>query len=200
MQAARTATFPTLASPTADDSPSPWAPSWRPARSPALVAALSFATFNLYAFYWLFATWRELKTERDDSSMRPGWHALSILGPIHGIYQYYLHMRAIRDLARSVGASTSFDPMVCMLAWLVSSAIGLVSTVLSMQGVGSATWVSLAVLTFHGLLLAWAQSGLNVAWRGLPGGARRYQLHPAMRVVLVVGTLLQIMSIAAHVV
>jgi hypothetical protein len=195
----RAATLPAIGSP-ATDVTSPWAPPWRPARSPHLVAVLSFATFNLYAFYWLFATWRELKIERGDRSMRPGWHALSIVGPIHGIYQYYAHMRAIRDLARSAGAATSFDPMVCMLAWLTSSAIGLVSTVLSMQGVSSATWVSLAVLTFHGLLLAWAQSGLNVAWRALPGGARRYQLHPVTRVVLLVGLLLQVMSIAAHLV
>lgn len=198
MQAARAATFPTLASPATHDGTSPWAPSWRPARSPRLVAALSFATFNLYALYWLFATWRELKIERGDSSMRPGWHALSVLGPIHGIYQYYVHMRTIRDLARSSGASTSFDPLVCMLAWLASSAIGLWSSVLSMQGVGNATWVSLAVLTFHGLLLAWAQSGLNAAWRALPGGARAYHLRPTARVVLVVGTLLQLVAVAGH--
>ena len=90
------------------------APAWRRPRPVWLTVALMVATFGLYGYYWLFASWRELKSEADDRTMHPFWHAFGIaIIPIYGWIQFYAHMRAIRRQAILAGTGTTLSPGFC---------------------------------------------------------------------------------------
>ena len=171
-------------------------PAWRCVRPLWLVAALNIATLNAYSLYWFFATWRELKSERCDPSMRPAWHAFSMLGPIHGIVQFHSHMRVIGELARSSGVRTPFSPTACVLVWLITTLVGLWIGALKIQGAEVPYWTNLAVITSQVPLLVWAQATLNATWRALPQGAPRYRIRRSAWILMATGTLFQLLPLA----
>jgi hypothetical protein len=166
------------------------APAWRRPMSTALLCALVGLTFGLYAFYWLFASWRQLKQEDDDPTMHPFWHTLAMLVPIYGLFRFHAHMRAIRDLARRAGAATNLSPGLALLIWI---ALNVVERLGGRGELGN--WVIVASACGEGVLFAWAQAALNRAWRLLPGGAPPPHAHPLQWVVLVVGGLLSAVAV-----
>ncbi len=171
------------------------APPWRRVRPLWLVGALSVATLNLYALYWIWATWRELKAEWADASMRPGWHAASILGPVHGVFQYYRHMQAILELARANGVATSFSPLACVLLWLATTLAGFAVPLLALQGAAVPPYGALLIVLSQAPLVLWAQSTLNHVWLTLPGGAPAYRASPWAWPTIAIGTLFQLLPL-----
>jgi hypothetical protein len=163
------------------------APAWRRARPAWLVVALSLATFGLYPYYWLFATWRELKAEQSDERKYPVWHMLAIVFvPIYGLFRFHAHMREIETLAVANRAPDSFSPRQCLLVWMVVGALSAASHRLWPDEV---VWFDLLIYAATGGMLVWAQSTLNATWRTLPRGAAPFRVHPWEWVVLVVGGL-----------
>jgi len=157
-------------------------PTWRVVQSPLLVAALVFATFDLYAFWWLGRTWWQIKQEDGDKGKRPVWHALAMVVPIYGYLRFYAHMRAIVAIAASPEARAALNPGALTIAWIVVNVLASTTSL-----VPSPLWVSILASALGAALIGYAQSGLNAAWLSLPGGARRARSHPVEWLVLVLG-------------
>jgi hypothetical protein len=160
---------------------------YRRPRPPLLVAALIVATSGLYAAYWLYATWRELKRELKDPSMSPIGHVLAFLVPFYSYYRLHAHLRTIRDLSDRAGASTSLSTGLCMLVWLAASAVDAIQLQVAMRGGSSLPIVSLATTVAFAMVVAWAQAGLNTAWATLPKGAPPFRVHPVEVILLCLG-------------
>jgi hypothetical protein len=104
------------------------APAWRRPRPVWLTISLTMATFGLYAFYWLFATWRELKRESGDTSMHPFWHMLGIaIVPIYGWIRFYAHMRTIRAFGTMAGAASTLSPGLCVWLFILTAVVNRVT-------------------------------------------------------------------------
>src|SRR5262245_6574869 len=82
-------------------------PEWRRVRPLWAVGGLTFGSFGIYAFYWLYSTWRDLKGELQDQGMSPVWHALTQFVPVHGFYRFHAHGRVIKELCERAGVATS---------------------------------------------------------------------------------------------
>jgi hypothetical protein len=158
--------------------PHPWR---RPVRG-WLVFALVGLTFGLYAFVWIFSSWRQLKLEEGDDTKHPFWHTLAMFVPIYGFFRFYAHMRAIRALARGAGAPTNLSAALALLLWIVFNVLA------RLGGRGTlGNWLLVVAACGEGVLFAWAQMTLNRAWWALPGGALAPRIRPIDWVVLVFG-------------
>ncbi len=164
-------------------SPHPWR---RPVRTWVLFALVGL-TFGLYAFVWIFVSWRQIKQEGGDDTKHPFWHTLAMLVPIYGLFRFYAHMRAIRQLARLAGARTNLLPAAALLLWIVCNVLA------RLGGRGTlGNWLIVAAAFGEGVLFAWAQTALNRAWLALPGGALPVRTPPIDWLLLVVGGLLSL--------
>jgi hypothetical protein len=163
----------------------PVQPTWRAVQNPLLVAALVFATFDLYALWWLGRTWSQIKQEDGDAGKRPVWHVLAILVPFYGYFRFYAHMRAIVQIAATPEAKASISPLAMTVAWLVINLLGTVIW-LNPQTPG---WVPVLASGLSAAQFGWAQYGLNAAWSSLPGGTERASFHPLHWLLLALGVI-----------
>lgn len=175
------------------------APAWRRLRPGWLLAGLTLATFGLYAYYWLLATWRELRDESSDPTMHPVAHALSMFVPIYCYFRVHAHVRRIQKLARSRGALTGIGPGAAVSIWLVATWIGSATGrvpnsqadeyALGLAGLG------LAANSLLALLLVKSQIALNAAWQNSEGGAPPFRTHPFEWATLAVGGTVRVLSL-----
>lgn len=168
---------------------------WRRPRPDWLIVAMSFATFGLYPFFWLYATWRELSVERKDPTMRPVWHALTQAVPIYGLFRFHAHMRYIRELAESASVQTTLHPLAATMIWFLTSWISNLTFRFSLRGTQSPFLVDLAVIAIDGALVLWGQRTLNRTWAALPGGPAAFKVHVFEWVVLILGGLLLVFAV-----
>jgi hypothetical protein len=173
-----------------------WAP--RPAGTtrgrawthPGLAFALVCLTFGLYAWYWFFDTWREIKRHDGDEAKRPVGHALAMLVPVYGLFRLHAHMRTVAGLVRASGGVTSLSPGTAVV-------VGIVVNVLCSTGshgkLGLA--LNLIALLLQGGLVAWAQAALNQAWYLHDPQARVRPTHPGHWVALGIGAIVSILAL-----
>jgi len=155
---------------------------WRSVQSPWLVAALVFATLNLYVLWWLGRTWWQLKHEDGDAGKRPVWHVLAMFVPVYGYFRFYAHMRTIVQIAATPEARAMMSPLAMTVAWIV---INLLSGVaLSNQ---TPDWLPFLATLLSAAQFGWAQYALNTAWSSLPGGTTRGRVHPLHWFLLILG-------------
>jgi hypothetical protein len=165
------------------------APVWRVAQNPWLCAILVVLTFDLYTLWWFGRTWARIKREDGDQGKRPVWHALSMFVPIYGLFQFYGHMRTIRDLSRQ---PTGISPGAMTVAWIVVSGLSAVA-----GRPESSFWLTVMAALLGGALIGLAQAGLNIAWRSLPGGAVEDHIHARHVVVIVLGAIAWLLVLSA---
>jgi hypothetical protein len=157
-------------------------PTWRATQRPWLIAALVIATFNLYALWWLGRTWWQLKQEDHDAGKRPFWHVVALAVPIYGYFRFHAHMRTIAQLGATEEARATLNPVAMTLAWIVINLLGGVALVAD-----APIWTPFVGGVLSGALLGWAQYGLNVTWRSLPGGAVPGRVHVLHILLLFLG-------------
>jgi hypothetical protein len=167
-------------------------PAHRRVRPLWLVAALNLATFNLYTVYWLYATWRELKTERADPTMHPVWHALAAFVPVYNLFRLHAHVRVVREQAVAAGVATALSPMACVSVFVLTSLLCQVTFPAYLDGSANALTglVDLVNLVAATAIVVWAQGVLNLAWYAAPEGPPPARVRPATWAVLAVGTVL----------
>jgi len=164
-------------------------PPWRRPRPGWLVVSLSIATFGLYGWYWLFATWRELKHELARPSMHPFLHFLAILiVPIYGWFRFHAHIRTIRDLGINAGTGTTLSPGLCVWLFILTAVVNRV-TIRIEPWTPTPPYLDPLVLAVITILVAWPQAALTGAWKSLPGGAAPFRVHPFEWLLLILGGL-----------
>lgn len=179
--------------PTDVESGSEVPPKWRRVRPWWLIGVLTLSTFSLYVFYWLYTTWRELKTERSDPQMYPFWHVLAMFVPIYNLFRFHAHIRTIRELAQSHRVPTSLSPGWCLVVWMIVGAIGMTSFRLSLRGIETPVWLDYGTTVALAAILAWAQSTLNTTWHAAPRGVAPTRVHPGEWVTIVIGGLVNLL-------
>ncbi|MBV9171348.1 MAG: hypothetical protein JOZ81_14825 [Chloroflexi bacterium] len=168
-------------------------PVWRAIQSPFFVALLVFATFTLYAYWWLGRTWWQIKQEDGDAGKRPFWHALAMLVPVYGYFRFHAHMRAIASIARTPEARAALSPGATTVAWIIINIlVGAASAPLPL-------WLTILASGLGAALIGYAQNALNMAWLSLPGGTRPARGHPLHWLLLVLGAILYVSVIVASV-
>ncbi len=141
------------------------------------VAILMLLSNGLYAFYWLYLTWKQYR-DRTGARAEPVWHALTLMVPVYGLFRVHAHARAYRDLMLREGLPTSISPGRTVLAMLAIQALGVVGLGLSMRppaqenvtamfGIGGLSLVLMA------WLLAGLQRNLNAYWANVAGDGLR---------------------------
>lgn len=104
-------------------------------RSPILVVALTFVTFTLYAYYWLYKTTDELRTESGREELHPFLDVVlaALTFGLWGFWAAYRNARIVHELFEDDGvrhtdrslpvALFAALTMVSGWAWLVSMAV-----------------------------------------------------------------------------
>jgi len=128
------------------------------------------ASFGFYAIYWMYLTWKQLRSERDVQHF-PVWHALGFLVPEYSLLITYQHARAIREVSLGAGLVPRVNPWVAaglvasvgvslgvqilLLAFGVLSGLSELATVLALDAIDMALMLVLEL---------WMQRDLNDYW------------------------------------
>lgn len=130
------------------------------------VVALTFATFNIYFFFWFGATWAELKRERNDDTMHPLWHALTLVVPFYGLFRVHAHFRTLNELLETVGLKRRVSPGGAVLSVIGAAILARISNL----PIGSVAVLVVLILScgLLSLLLAQGQRALNEYYGVLP--------------------------------
>ena len=158
---------------------------------PMLAFALVSLTFGVYAFYWLFETWREIKRHDGDEGKNPLGHTLAMLVPVYNLFRIHAHMRTIRELVQSSGGRTTLSAGTAVLVWMMAGVL------LRLSDQPHLGWLFLVSAVIQGGLVAWAQAALNQAWYLNDPRAPIRRTHPGTWVVLAVGAVLTIVALGA---
>lgn len=81
--------------------------------SPNRVILLSVLTTGLYAFYWMYLTWRHYR-DHTGASAYPVCHALTMLVPVYQFFRLHAHIRAYRELMDEWGVPSTLSPMLAI--------------------------------------------------------------------------------------
>lgn len=131
-----------------------------------VVAALSFLTLDIYGLIWFGLSWAELKRERNDPTMRPVWHVLSLFVPFYGLFRAHAHFRTLNELRATVGQKPGIPPGWAVISFILGAGAG------RLAGLPFSPAVSLLFLTVSGALfalpIALGQRALNEYYGVLP--------------------------------
>ncbi len=83
------------------------------------IIALNVATFGLYAFYWVYASWRVRRQELGGTLVHPLLHLLMLQVPILGAYRFYKHLSQLRRSADARRVDPKAEPLVGTVLWFV---------------------------------------------------------------------------------
>src|SRR5712692_8926604 len=87
-----------------------------PRRRPLwVVGALTVLSIGVYIPIWFGLTWAELRHEKQDASMSPLGHAMSIFVPVYGVWQAYRHFRVIDSMLRAVTSTRGVDAVTAAI-------------------------------------------------------------------------------------
>ncbi|MBI2855320.1 MAG: zinc ribbon domain-containing protein [Chloroflexi bacterium] len=152
------------------------------------IVALTMVTTGAYLLYWLYLTWKQLRSETGEEHF-PVWHALTLLVPVYGLFRLHKHVQVIRDLALNAQVETSLSPGLAVLLVVLNGFLGLgsggvdnLATILVLE------FISLALVS---TVIVWSQTALNGYWTRGRGDALRWMpLQTGEKVLIALGVLI----------
>jgi len=123
---------------------------------------------NLYLFYWVYLTWKQIKVQTG-RNYHPVWHTLALFVPIYGLVIFYRHIKTIKELQAEAGSEPTIKTGWIFTLWIIGGAIDLQSPRFAEVGVGAEAIVVIIAVTFIAGALVWAQGGLNAYWVHIGG-------------------------------
>jgi hypothetical protein len=135
---------------------------------------LSFLSFGLYAIYWFYRTWRQLK-ESKDLDISPGWRTLGLLVPILNFVLIYELFRDIKKYAQDLGCKAHSSPGWIVLGYCILNAASfkILSIADKLADPGQRLIIFLISEVFSLLailLIVKVQTTLNAYWTELQSG------------------------------
>ena len=122
---------------------------------------LSILSSQLYIFFWMYSTWKQLAAETGEQHY-PIWHSLSLLVPIYGWFRIFKHTKVIRTLAATTGSEPFMEPALVVVLIILSSLLGA-----SSLGITNSVAIVIITIIQAVLLIAaitWPQADLNRYW------------------------------------
>ena len=160
------------------------------------VGILTFLTFGLYYYYWMYVSWKHLSEEMPGKEFHPFWHAMSQFVPIYNFVVIYQHFRTIKDVQEREEVESNIIPSLAIVLGILLTFIsitsggiwpdlavvlGVVLTFISITSGG--IWpdlafelsVALGSIASIGMvtLVLWGQRNLNNYWEGRGARAAR---------------------------
>ena len=147
------------------------------------VGILTFLTFGLYYYYWMYVSWKHLAEEVPGKEFHPFWHAMSQFAPIYNSVVIYQHFRTIKDVQERERVKSNLVPGLALalsivLPYILTIGVWILVFVLlwallsfSVAPAVAVLWVVISILmliaavagTFLTLVL-WGQRNLNKYW------------------------------------
>ena len=149
------------------------------------VGILTFLSFGLYYFYWMYVSWKHLAAEMPEKEFHPVWHALSQFVPIYNWVVLYQHFRTIKEVQKRVWVESNLSPglvvvlsivlpFILWIGTLILAGIQLILTETLAFGLVDVLWgVSLSLMIIGAsagtwiILVLWGQRNLNKYWERL---------------------------------
>lgn len=122
---------------------------------------LTFASWGLYFYYWVYITWKDLENEISDSHT-PLLQTISMFIPIYQLFRFNRHVSIIRSVAIDAGLQTDLKPIVAVLLVALNGIIGYIS--LGIQSLIIFGGLLLLSLVLTATVINWAQETLNRYW------------------------------------
>lgn len=79
--------------------------------APNRVILLTVLSTGLYAFYWMYLTWRQYR-DHTGATAYPVCHALTLLAPVYQFFRLHAHIRAYRELMDEWGVPSTLNPIL----------------------------------------------------------------------------------------
>ena len=147
------------------------------------VGILTFLSFGLYYYYWMYVSWKHLAEEMPGKEFHPFWHAMSQLVPIYNFVVIYQHFRTIKDAQERERVKSNLIPglalalsivlpvilyigvwiLVFVLLWALLS-FSVAPAVVVLWVVISILMLIVAVAGTSLTLVLWGQRNLNRYW------------------------------------
>ena len=140
---------------------------------------MTFISYGLYLFYWIYLTWKQYRDHTREEAY-PVWHTLSLLVPIYGLFRTHAHTRVFKELMIRRGLVTTIAPGWAVVAVMVSSGFNWNSFGTGFGEITQTIAIIIAVLDLLAIaIVAWLlmhlQGNLNNYWHHVSSG----QLHNA---------------------
>ena len=173
------------------------------------VGILTFLTFGLYYYYWMYVSWKHLAEEMPGKEFHPFWHAMSQLVPIYNFVVIYQHFRTIKDAQERGRVVSNLVPglalalsivlpyILFIVIWILAFALLWALQSFSVAPAVAVLWVVISILMLIGLsagtlltLVLWGQRNLNKYWER-PGArpARSARTGPGEIIISAAGGL-----------
>ena len=173
------------------------------------VGILTFLSFGLYYYYWMYVSWKHLAEEMPGKEFHPFWHAMSQFAPIYNFVVIYQHFRTIKDaqerervksnlvpglaLALSIVLPVILSIGVWILAFALLWALQILSGTPAVAVLGGVVFILMFIGAVAGTsltLVLWGQRNLNKYWER-PGArpARSARTGPGEVIISAVGGL-----------
>ncbi len=125
------------------------------------ILALTFATWGLYFYYWIYITWKDLQSEISDSHT-PALQTISMFIPIYQLFRFNRHIVTIRNISLEAGLRTELNPILGVLLVALNGVIGYISLWIESLPVFAGLLLLSLILT--AAVINWVQETLNRYW------------------------------------
>ena len=143
--------------------------------SPNRIILLTILSTGLYAFYWLFVTWRQYRDE-SGAVAYPVWHALALLLLIYNVFRFHAHFRSYQELMTERGVPNTLNPFRDAMLLVAILVLFLAAVRIAPTTGESTLFQQVAYFTLNALrvgIMAWilgqAQPNLNRYWQNRLG-------------------------------
>lgn len=141
----------------------------------ARILILTFASWGLYFYYWVYITWKDLQNEISDSHT-PALQTVSMFIPIYQLFRFNKHVSTIRNVSIEAGLETELKPILAVLLVALNGVIGYISLWIESLPVFAGLLLLSLILT--ATVINWVQDTLNRYWvlaRSVAGVEKRMQ-------------------------
>ncbi|MBI5778503.1 MAG: HEAT repeat domain-containing protein [Planctomycetes bacterium] len=149
------------------------------------------ATLGLYFIYWCYRNWKQIKTHKLYSRIRPGWRTVGLIVPIYNLILLSEQFSNIKSMAKMAKIQKTHSPGLCIIMIIVIN-------ILVVNYVGTlilGTDLSfLFILNVIPMILI--QQTLNSYWRVVQPGKKERGFFSAWMIVGVLALMFEIFLLA----
>lgn len=136
------------------------------------------ATFGLYFIYWCYRNWKQIKTHKLYSRIRPGWRTVGLIVPVYNLILLSEQFSNIKSMAKMAKIQKTHSPGLCIIMIIVIN-------IFVIKWVGSLVLnIDLSFLFVLNIIpMILVQQTLNSYWRVVQPGLKERGFFSAWMIV-----------------